>query len=520
MMTNWPFLSLLMVLPLVGSLLLLLVKGEDERAAARCRFIALSTTLATFALSLVALSNFDASTAKFQLQETHDLIASLGIKYALGVDGISMALIMLTTFLMPIAILASSHVAKRVRSYFIAFLVLETLMIGTFAALDIFLFYALFEGVLIPMYLIIGVWGGPRRIYASFKFFIYTLLGSILMLLALIVIYLKAGSSDLPFLMANVDLPKSLQVWLWLAFLASFAVKLPMWPMHTWLPDAHVEAPTAGSVILAGVLLKMGGYGFLRFSLPMLPEASWDFAPLMWILSIIAIIYTSLVALAQEDMKKMIAYSSVAHMGFVTLGLFSFNRLGVDGAMFQMISHGVVSGALFMCIGVLYDRMHTRSLDAYGGVAQVMPKFAVLFMIMMLASVGLPGTSGFVGEFMSLAGMFTASHRVPNIVCEGAFAWSQTVAVFAALGIVLGAAYMLWLYRKVMYGEIGNADVASLKDVTKGEFIALGVLVIPVIWLGFHADTLLHFIQPSVDYTLALMTNAQLCNISVPAVAP
>lgn len=516
MMSSWPLLSSLIGLPLLGIIALLLVRGEDDAIAARCRKIAFFFTGATFVLSLKTLLLFKPDDRAFQLIEKLPLIPSLGINYHLGVDGISLSLILLTTFLMPLAVLASGGVVKRVRAYFIAFLVLEALVIATFAALDMMLFYVFFEGVLIPMFLIIGIWGGARRVYAAFKFFLYTLLGSILMLLAMIVIYVHAGTSDLTVLVQGVDIPKAMQTWLWLAFLASFAVKLPMWPVHTWLPDAHVEAPTAGSIILAGVLLKMGGYGFLRFSLPMLPEASWMFAPYMWGLGIIAIIYTSLVALAQDDMKKMIAYSSVAHMGFVTIGLFSFTKMGVQGAMFQMISHGVVSGALFLCIGVLYDRMHTRAIASYGGVTNVMPKFAVLFMLMMLASVGLPGTSGFVGEFLSLAGLFNASRYAPDGSCTAAFAYSQTAAMLAATGIVLGAAYMLVLYRRVMYGEVANGEVASLTDLKGRELFALVALAVPVIWLGLHADTLLAFTNTSIENVMAASAKVPLCNVTTP----
>lgn len=522
-MDNWPVLSLLTFLPTLGALLLLLLRGTPEQVARNSRVVALTVTAIVFALSLKVLFLFNAEPMrdKYQFLEQHMLLADFGIAYRMGVDAISLSLILLTTFLMPIAILASRHVGHRVREYFIAFLLLETMMIGTFCALDTFLFYVFFEGVLIPMYLIIGVWGGPRRVYASYKFFLYTLLGSILMLLALIVLYLQTGTSDmyaLQTLMAKKSIDFDLQRWMWLAFFASFAVKLPMWPVHTWLPDAHVEAPTAGSIILAGVLLKMGGYGFIRFSLPLLPEASQYFTPLVWSLSLIAVVYTSLVALVQEDMKKLIAYSSVAHMGFVTLALFSFNQLGLQAAMFQMISHGLVSGALFLCVGVLYDRMHTRQIAAYGGVVNVMPRFAVLFLFMTLASVGLPGTSGFVGEFLTLAGLFEASRcALPTAEAfTEAFAWSQTVAMIAATALVLGAAYMLWLYRKVMYGDVANAEVAALKDIDAGEMMALLVLAAAVLWLGVHADSLLQFLDFNLAHYNALMTHRALCQTMTP----
>lgn len=507
-MSTWPVLSLLTFLPLVGALLLVFVKGTPDAIARSCRNVALLVTTITFAVSLKVLFLFDSSQSGFQLVEMKPLLPALGISYHLGVDGISLALVLLTTFLMPVTILASRHVENRVREYMIAFLLLETMMIGTFCALDTVLFYVFFESVLIPMYLIIGVWGGARRVYAAFKFFLYTLLGSILMLIALIYIYLKTGQTDIVALQAGNFFTADVQKWLWLAFFASFAVKLPMWPFHTWLPDAHVEAPTAGSIILAGVLLKMGGYGFLRFSLPMLPDASLYFAPMMWGLGIIAIIYTSLVALVQEDMKKLIAYSSVAHMGFVTIGLFSFTLQGLQGAMFQMISHGVVSAALFLCVGVLYDRMHTRSIAAYGGVTNVMPRFAVLFMVMMLGSVGLPGTSGFVGEFLSLAGLFRANTVMP---CNAAFTYSQTAALLATTGLVLGAAYMLWLYRRVMYGEVANSEVAALKDADKREVFALGVLAVVVLWLGINATALLDFTHSPLGFTLSQIAPHTTC---------
>src|ERR1700758_2922930 len=404
-MTNWPILSVVTFLPIVGVVLIYFTRGDDEAARRNARWIALWTTLITFALSLQLIFGFDPSVTDFQFVEKSAWLAS-GTTFHMGVDGISLPFVILTTALMPLCIIASwKSVTMRVREYMMAFLILETLMVGTFSALDLVLFYLFFEGGLIPMFLIIGVWGGPRRVYASFKFFLYTLLGSVLMLLAIMALYWNAGTSDIPTLM-HTAVPRSLQTWAWLAFFASFAVKMPMWPVHTWLPDAHVEAPTAGSVILAAILLKMGGYGFLRFSLPMFPLASHDFAPLIFSLSVIAIIYTSLVALMQEDMKKLIAYSSVAHMGFVTMGIFAGTIQGVAGGVFQMISHGIVSGALFLCVGIIYDRMHTRGIAAYGGLGNRMPLYALVFMIFTMANVGLAGTSGFIGEFMTLIGTF------------------------------------------------------------------------------------------------------------------
>ena len=444
---SWPILSTVTFLPLLGALLIAALRGGDEAADRNARFIALWTTLVTFALSLVLWRDFDPTTAQFQFVEQR---AWLGvIKFHMGVDGISLPFVLLTTLLMPLCILASwESITARVKEYMIAFLVLETLMLGVFTSLDLVLFYLFFEGGLIPMFLIIGIWGGPRRVYASFKFFLYTLAGSLLMLLAIMAIYWEAGTTDIPTLLTH-GFPASMQTWLWFAFLASFAVKLPMWPVHTWLPDAHVEAPTAGSVILAGILLKMGGYGFLRFSIPMFPLASAEFAPLIFALSVIAIIYTSLVALAQEDVKKLIAYSSVAHMGFVTIGVFTFTMQGLQGGIFQMLSHGIVSGALFLCVGVIYDRMHTREISAYGGLADRMPLYAFCFMVFTLANVGLPGTSGFVGEFLSLL---------------GAFRINTWVAFLATTGIILSAAYALWLYGRIIFGKLEKPALKYITD--------------------------------------------------------
>jgi NADH-quinone oxidoreductase subunit M len=490
-MAGWPILSLTTFLPLVGAAFILLIRGEPDVVARNARSVALWTSLITFVLSLFIWMNFDNTTAAFQMVERADWIPAFKINYHMGVDGISVLFVLLSTFLTPLCILASWESIKvRVKEYMIAFLVLETLMVGMFCALDFLLFYVFFEGVLIPMFLIIGVWGGGRRVYAAFKFFLYTLLGSVLMLLAVLAMYFVAGTTDLPTLM-HTPFPRSMQIWLWLALFASFAVKVPMWPVHTWLPDAHVEAPTAGSVILAGVLLKMGGYGFLRFSIPILPEASAYFTPLMYTLSVVAIIYTSLVALAQEDMKKLIAYSSIAHMGFVTIGMFTLKQQGVEGSVFQMLSHGIVSGALFLCVGVVYDRLHTREIARYGGLVQNMPRYAFVFMVMMLASVGLPGTSGFVGEFLILI---------------GAFQDNTWVAFLATIGIILGAAYMLWLYRRVIFGKITREDVKSMLDLSPREVAIFAPLVLVVLWMGIYPSSFLNVISVSVE---ALIQNYQ-----------
>ncbi|HEX6980514.1 MAG TPA: NADH-quinone oxidoreductase subunit M [Alphaproteobacteria bacterium] len=487
MNASWPLLSLVTFLPLVGAGFILLVRGDAEVVARNARAVALWTSLITFALSLLLWINFDTTTAQFQFVEKHDWISGFGISYHVGVDGISMLFVLLSTFLTPLCILASwEAIETRVKEYMIAFLVLETMMVGMFCALDMVLFYVFFEGVLIPMFLIIGVWGGPRRVYSAFKFFLYTLAGSVLMLVALLAMYFEAETTDIPTLL-GYDFPVAMQTWLWLAFFASFAVKIPMWPVHTWLPDAHVEAPTAGSVILAGVLLKMGGYGFLRFSLPMFPEASAFFTPLVYVLSIVAIIYTSLVALAQEDMKKLIAYSSVAHMGYVTLGIFTGITQGVQGAVIQMLSHGVVSGALFLCVGVVYDRMHTREIVRYGGLVRRMPLYAAVFMVFMLASVGLPGTSGFVGEFLVLAGAFQSN------------TWA---AVFAATGVILGATYMLWLYRRVIFGELTRADLRDILDLNRRELATFLPLIAVVLWMGIYPKPFLDVTAASVDNLL------------------
>jgi NADH-quinone oxidoreductase subunit M len=476
----------LLVLPLAGALFILITRDDTPAGQKNIRWIALLATVATFLLSLVAWSRFDPTSPAFQLVEDGAWLSET-IRFKLGVDGFSMPFIMLTTFLMPFCIVASwVSVEKRLKEYFIAFLVLETLMIGVFAALDLVLFYLFFEAGLIPMFLIIGIWGGKRRIYASFKFFLYTLLGSLLMLVAIMAMYWHAGTTDIPTLLTH-RFPAGMQTWLWLAFFASFAVKMPMWPVHTWLPDAHVEAPTAGSVILAAILLKMGGYGFIRFSIPMFPHASADFAPLVFALSVVAIVYTSLVALMQEDMKKLIAYSSVAHMGFVTMGLFTLTPQGIQGAMFQMISHGIVSGALFLCVGVVYDRMHTREIAAYGGLTERMPRYAVAFMVFTMANVGLPGTSGFVGEFLTLLGAFRAN------------TW---VAAIATTGVILSAAYALWLFARVMFGPLDKPNLKSITDLSPREIGLLAPLVILTIWYGIHPAPVLDAFAASTDALL------------------
>ena len=486
-----PLLSIVTFFPLAGALFIACLNKD---ATGNARWAALWVTLLTFAASLLIWINFDRANPGFQMVETHNWLGAF--KYKMGVDGISMLFVILTTFLMPLCILASwESIGTRVREYMIAFLVLETLMIGVFCALDLVLFYLFFEAGLIPMFLIIGIWGGKRRIYASFKFFLYTLLGSVLMLLAMMAMYNYAGTTDIPTLLTT-KFPPGMQKWLWLAFFASFAVKMPMWPLHTWLPDAHVEAPTGGSVILAAILLKMGGYGFLRFSVPMFPDASHYFAPFVFGVSIVAIIYTSLVALVQEDVKKLIAYSSVAHMGYVTLGIFTFTTQGIDGAIFQMLSHGIVSAALFLCVGVIYDRMHTREISAYGGLAERMPVYALCFMVFTMANVGLPGTSGFVGEFLTLL---------------GAFKVNSSVAAAATLGVILSAAYALYLYRRVIFGALEKADLKDILDLSPREIAILAPLVLLTIFFGVYPASLLDVTALSVkklvqNYEVAIKT--------------
>ncbi|ADZ70506.1 NADH-quinone oxidoreductase subunit M [Polymorphum gilvum] len=489
-MIDWPILTTTTFLPLAGVLAILLVPGDDEGAKRNIRMVALVTTLFTFVLSLFIWGAFDYDNPGFQMVESRDWLSGT-ITYKMGVDGISMLFVILTTFLMPFCILASwESVQKRVKEYMIAFLILETLMIGVFCALDLVVFYVFFEAGLLPMFLIIGVWGGKRRVYASYKFFLYTLLGSVLMLIAVMAMYWEAGTTDITVLLRH-PFGESMQTWLWLAFFASFAVKMPMWPVHTWLPDAHVEAPTAGSVILAGILLKMGGYGFLRFSLPMFPLASDMFAPLVFTLSVVAIVYTSLVALAQEDIKKLIAYSSVAHMGYVTMGIFTMTPQGVQGGLFQMLSHGIVSGALFLCVGVIYDRMHTREISAYGGLVNRMPFYAVAFLIFTMANVGLPGTSGFVGEFLTLMGAFEVN------------TW---VALIATTGVILSAAYALFLYRRVVFGALDKESLKSITDLSFREQAILVPMIVLTVLFGFYPAPILDVTQASVD---ALITNYQ-----------
>ena len=499
-------LSLTTFLPLLGAVILaLFLRGDDAAAQRNAKWVALVTTVVTFIVSLFILSNFDPANTGFQMVESRDWL--LGLQYKMGVDGISILFVLLTTFLMPLVIAACWDVNTRVKEYMIAFLILETLMLGVFFALDLVLFYLFFEAGLIPMFLIIGIWGGKNRIYASFKFFLYTFLGSVLMLVAIVAMFAEAGTTDMPTLMTSsfgtenfsvlgVQIVGGMQTLLWLAFFASFAVKLPMWPVHTWLPDAHVQAPTAGSVVLAAILLKMGGYGFLRFSLPMFPVGSEVMAPLVMTLSAIAIVYTSLVALVQEDMKKLIAYSSVAHMGYVTLGIFAVNQQGIDGAIFQMISHGFISGALFLCVGVIYDRMHTREIDAYGGLVNRMPAYALIFMFFTMANVGLPGTSGFVGEFLTLVGVFQVN------------TW---IGVFATSGVILSAAYALWLYRRVVLGDLIKESLRTIKDLGMRERMIFAPLVAMTLLLGVYPALVLDIIGPSVsalvgNYETALAT--------------
>ena len=497
---GFPILSALTWLPLVGAAVILLVRGDEATVASNARWTALWTSLIVFLLSLVLWARFDTADAGFQFMEGVSWLPEFGVAYRMGVDGISVLFVLLSTALTPICILASwDSIQSRVREFMVAFLVLETMMVGMFAAQDAILFYMFFEGVLIPMFLIIGVWGGPRRVYASFKFFLYTLAGSILMLLALLAIWYQAGTTDLSVLM-RTEFSARMQFWLFWAFFASFAVKVPMWPVHTWLPDAHVEAPTAGSVILAGVLLKMGAYGFLRFTVPMLPHASAQFAPLMFTLGVVAVIYTSLVALAQSDMKKLIAYSSVAHMGVVVIGIFTFNPQGVQGALFQMLSHGVISGALFLCVGVVYDRIHSREIARYGGLATRMPAYAVVFLLFTMASIGLPGTAGFVGEFLVLVGAFKVS------------LW---LALLGSLGMVLGAGYMLYLYRRVVFGTITRDDLRGILDLSPREVAVFAPLVLLTLWMGIYPSSFTQFF----DATVAAMVEHHQATLSATRLA-
>ena len=491
---DFPILSTLIFLPLVSSLFIFISRGQKNNNSAI--YISLFSSLATFILSLFVWYSMDYTSADFQFLEEQSWINDF-IKFKLGIDGISILFIVLTTLITPICIISCINSVKdRVKEFLIAILILETFMIGVFCSLDLVVFYLFFEAGLIPMFLIIGVWGGPRRVYSAFKFFLFTLLGSVLMLVAIIAIYWITGTTDVTQIY-EIKIPKEYQNLLWLAFFSSFAVKTPMWPVHTWLPDAHVEAPTAGSVILAAILLKMAGYGFLRFSLPMFPLASEFFTPLIFTLSIIAIIYTSLVALMQEDMKKLIAYSSVAHMGYVTLGIFTFTKQGIEGSVFQMISHGLISAALFLCVGVVYDRLHSRMISTYGGLVNYLPKYSFLFIVFALAGLGLPGTSGFLGEFLVLTGTFQKNYLV---------------AMLATFGVVLGAAYMLWLTKRVIFGVTKNDQIKNLKDVNKSEIIMLGILALLVIFFGFYPVPLMETLNVSVDnlinnYETAVQTN-------------
>jgi len=503
-------LSLTTFIPLLGAAILaVFLRGNDKAAQKNAKWVAIATTVATFIVSLFILAGFDPANTGFQFVEERPWL--LGMNYKMGVDGISVLFVMLTTFLMPLVIASCWNVTDRVKEYMIAFLLLETLMLGVFMALDMVLFYLFFEAGLIPMFLIIGIWGGANRIYASFKFFLYTFLGSVLMLVAIVAMFFQAGTTDIPTLMTfnfasedfsvlGIHIVGGMQTMLWLAFFASFAVKMPMWPVHTWLPDAHVQAPTAGSVVLAAILLKMGGYGFLRFSLPMFPIGSEVLGPLVLWMSAIAIVYTSLVALVQEDMKKLIAYSSVAHMGYVTMGIFAVNQQGIDGAIFQMISHGFISGALFLCVGVIYDRMHTREIDAYGGLVNRMPAYALIFMFFTMANVGLPGTSGFIGEFLVLMGIFQVN------------TW---VAAIATTGVIFSAAYALWLYRRVVMGDLIKESLKTITDMTTRERFIFVPLVVMILLLGVYPALVLDIIGPSVS---ALVENYEIATAGLSAV--
>ncbi|MFO1026671.1 MAG: NADH-quinone oxidoreductase subunit M [Acetobacteraceae bacterium] len=495
-MTNaagFPILSLITWLPLIGCVVIMTVRGDEETVASNARWTALWTSLLVFGLSLVLWFQFDIAEPGFQFQEHVSWLPEFKVGYSMGVDGVSVLFVLLSTVLTPICILSAwEAIHTRVREFMMSFLILETMMVGMFASTDFVLFYMFFEGVLIPMYLIIGVWGGPRRVYAAVKFFLYTLTGSVLMLLALIYMWVQAGTTDFGGLM-QTHFSTAAQTWLFLAFFASFAVKVPMWPVHTWLPDAHVEAPTAGSVILAGVLLKMGAYGFLRFSIPMLPQASAYFAPFMFTLSVVAVIYTSLVALAQTDMKKLIAYSSVAHMGVVTIGLFTFNIQGINGGLFQMLSHGVVSAALFLVVGVVYDRIHSREIARYGGLADRMPSYALVFMLFMMASVGLPGTAGFVGEFLVIIGSLQVNF------------W---LALLGGMGMILGAVYMLYLYSRVIFGRITREDLRNILDLSPREWAVFAPLIVLTLWMGIYPSSFTRYFDATVGQMVQQHTAA------------
>ena len=480
---NFPILSAIVFIPLIGAIFVFLTRGNLKNTEKNSKYVAIFSTLVNFFLSLYLWYSFDKTTSNFQFVEKREWIDGF-INFQLGVDGISILFILLTTFIAPICVFSGiSSIKFKIKEFLIAILLMETLMLGVFCSLDLVIFYLFFEGGLIPMFLIIGIWGGPKRVYSAFKFFLFTLLGSVLMLIAIISIYWITGTTDVIKLL-EFKIPHEYQYLLWLAFFSSFAVKMPMWPVHTWLPDAHVEAPTPGSVILAAILLKMAGYGFIRFSLGLFPVASDYFTYLIFTLSVIAIVYTSLVALMQDDMKKLIAYSSVAHMGFVTIGIFSLTKQGLEGSIVQMISHGFISAALFLCVGVLYDRFQSRMISSYGGLVHIMPKYALIFMVFSLAALGLPGTSGFVGEFLILIGVFQVS---------------IIVTVLASLGIILAAAYMLWLYRRVVFGRIANSDLKNMKDLNKTELYILSSLVILVIFFGIYPDPLFKTVDISIN---------------------
>ncbi len=480
-MMNIPILSLLICVPTVGALFILFTKSTEKYNSHK--YISVFISIINFILSIYLWYKFDNSNSSFQFVENREWIYGF-INYKVGVDGISILFVVLTTFITPLCILSvNSTIKNRLKDFLVAILIMESLMIGVFCSLDLVIFYLFFEGGLIPMFLIIGIWGGTRRVYSAFKFFLYTLLGSVLMLVAIIYIYWISGTTDVEKLY-EIGIDAKYQKILWLAFFSSFAVKTPMWPVHTWLPDAHVEAPTAGSVLLAAILLKMAGYGFIRFSIGLFPIGSDYFVSFVYVLSLIAIIYTSLVALMQEDMKKLIAYSSVAHMGFVTLGIFTMTQQGLEGSIFQMISHGIISAALFLCVGVIYERMHTREIKRYGGIVEVMPKYSIIFMIFTLGALGLPGTTGFIGEFLILM---------------GAFKDNFLVAVIASLGVILGAAYMLWLYKRVVFGELINEDLKNLVDLNKSEVIILTLLAIPSLYFGFYPEPLINTVEVSVS---------------------
>ena len=491
---NFPILSSLILLPTVGALFLFFTKDKEGNNLT-AKYVSLFTSIVNFLISIYLWVLFDQSTSSFQFVEDRTWIEGF-VNYKVGIDGISILFIILTTFITPLCIISVNNTVKtRLRDFLIAILIMESFMIGVFCALDLVVFYLFFEAGLIPMFLIIGIWGGPKRVYSAFKFFLYTLLGSVLMLVAIISIYWISGTTDV-IKLYELGIDAKYQNLLWLAFFSSFAVKTPMWPVHTWLPDAHVEAPTAGSVLLAAILLKMAGYGFIRFSLGLFPDASEIFTPLIYTLSVIAIVFTSLIALMQEDMKKLIAYSSVAHMGFVTLGIFTIQQQGIEGSIIQMISHGLVSAALFLCVGVVYDRMHSRLISSYGGIVSIIPKYSILFMLFTLAALGLPGTSGFVGEFLILMGVFKDNFLV---------------AVIASLGVILGAAYMLWLYKRVVFGKLINTDLKSMVDLNKSEYFILTCLAIPTLFFGFYPDPLINTVEVSVT-DLINMYNTNLTN--------